>query len=241
MWWMLAAVLAAEPGYVAGTAFEDGSPGPLRLEATCDGTRVRTVLRWQGAGRPAPGRTHNLAVYVGHVRSEFDLRFARDGRAAVSPELEALLVQRDVVTLQPVGLARVATLAFGEHEAGLDAVHRACGHIRGEGLRVRTDWVNPDGELPWLMHQDLTFSYRQRVEYPRRARGTQDGVVVCRVSVRFEPKRAKDVVAHDCPEVFAKAAVGAVKRWRIEPVLDEDGEPASVRTDVFLRFKEPAR
>ena len=57
------------------------------------------------------------------------------------------------------------------------------------------------------------------------------------VDVNGEPRDAR-VVDSDPPEIFDKAAITAVKRWRYEPVV-VNNVPTEVPTRMVIRFELP--
>jgi periplasmic protein TonB len=77
-------------------------------------------------------------------------------------------------------------------------------------------------------------------EYPQKAfqqKLTGSVTVEFVVDVNGEPRDAR-VVDSDPPEVFDKAALSAVKRWRYEPVV-VNNVPTEVPTRMVIRFELP--
>lgn len=80
----------------------------------------------------------------------------------------------------------------------------------------------------------------QPPEYPQRAfeqRLSGSVTVEFVVDVNGEPRDAK-VVEADPPEVFDRAALTAVKRWRYEPVV-VNNVPTEIPTRMVIRFELP--
>jgi protein TonB len=75
-------------------------------------------------------------------------------------------------------------------------------------------------------------------EYPREAqREGVEGSIELRLTVKADGKVADiEVVQADPADIFERAAISAVRRWRYEP-RREDGVAVDSRTRVRLEFR----
>lgn len=96
------------------------------------------------------------------------------------------------------------------------------------------------GRRQTLLQNRLKRTRYVAPEYPERAlaRGQEGSVVVEFIVDVNGQTRDVRVVSSDPPEVFDRAAVNAVRRWRYEPVI-ENGVPIEVPARMVINFKVP--
>jgi TonB family protein len=95
----------------------------------------------------------------------------------------------------------------------------------------------PSGEPPPVV-REAKLIRRVSVDYPSAAkRDGIEGTVDLAVTVSAKGVVESVSVAHaDPPDVFDKAALDAIRRWKYEPRY-EDGLPAEANLKVHVEFK----
>ena len=86
---------------------------------------------------------------------------------------------------------------------------------------------------------ELTILKQASPDFPSKAhkQGHRHEECIAQVFVGDNGKPESSTV-QGCPEVFHRSVQKAVKKWRIEPVIGEDGLPAPVTFVLRFRFEK---
>lgn len=87
---------------------------------------------------------------------------------------------------------------------------------------------------------ELTILKQASPSFPKKA--TKEGYrhEECTAQVLVgDNGKPESATVEGCPEVFHRSVQKAVKKWRVEPVIGEDGLPIPVTFVLRFRFEQP--
>lgn len=157
--------------------------------------------------------------------------------AAVGRELSTKLIERAGAAARDGRTAQVDADLAAARRLGADPADIASVQQIVASGRAKTATIAP---RPTPQVNKLKRVRYAPPEYPQKAfqqKLTGSVTVEFVVDVNGEPRDAR-VVDSDPPEVFDKAALAAVKRWRYEPVV-VNNVPTEVPTRMVIRFELP--
>lgn len=165
------------------------------------------------------------------------LQAADSDHAALAPlgrELATRLVERASAAARAARVAQAeADLAlarrWGAEAREIEPVQQLLAASRASAARQ-----------PASLQSRLKRTRYLQPQYPQRAldRGISGTVEIEYLVDTDGVPRNLQVVSADPPEVFDRAALAAIRRWRYEPVID-DGVPVEVPTRAVIRFEAP--